>query len=300
MGDLELGSGTYKDLKRVLKAAGRGGGVVKQILTFSLPSKEGFRDTDVGAVVAEVLSLMESSMPGSISVLGHVEPDLACVYADPTQIHQVVMNLCTNAFQALRETGGMIEVRVEEAFLSEEDAGMLNLEPGEYVRIGVADDGPGIPRDITDKIFDPFFTTKDKTEGTGLGLAVVHGIVKGHKGGIHAFGRPGGGTVFEIYLPKGDVTEVSCSLSPRPVRQAGGSILFVEDDEDQLQSTPRLLNGMGYSVTAVGEPEEAAIMVESAPHRFDLVITDFDMPGMSGTELANRLADVAPDRKSVV
>jgi len=293
-GDVELDTVTHKDLQRVLKAARRGGWVVKQILAFSRPSKEGFRATDVGAVVTEVLGLVEASMPGSIDVRAHVEANLACVHADPTQIHQVIMNLCTNAFQALRETGGMIEVRVGAALLNEEDAGMLNLEPGEYVRIAVADDGPGIPQDIVDKIFDPFFTTKDKTEGTGLGLAVVHGIVKGHRGGIQVLGRPGGGTVFEIFLPKGAEAGAVCSPSDGVEHPAGGSILFVEDDEDQLHTTPRLLKAMGYSVTAVGEPAKAALMVENMPHDFDLIISDYDMPGMSGTELAKRVAEAAP------
>ncbi len=114
------------------------------------------------------------------------------------------MNLCTNAFHALRETGGLIEARVEMAELGEDDAGMLGLSPGEYVRMVVEDNGPGIPPGIVDKIFDPFFSTKDKTEGTGLGLAVVHGIIRSHKGGLQVYPRPGGGTVFEIYLPKGD------------------------------------------------------------------------------------------------
>jgi PAS domain S-box-containing protein len=293
-GDVEPDSVTHKDLKRVLKAARRGGWVVKQILAFSRPSKEGLRPMDIGAVVIEVLGLVETSMPSNIDVHSHVKADLACVRADPTQIHQVIMNLCTNAFHVLRDTGGLIEVRVEDASLDKDAAEMLNLEPGEFVRIAVADDGPGISMDIVDKIFDPFFTTKDKTEGTGLGLAVVHGIVKGHRGGIQVVGRPGGGTIFEVFLPKGDAVGPVCSPLDGVDHPAGGNILFVEDDEDQLHTTPRLLKAMGYSVTAMGEPEKAAHMVENMPHGFDLIISDYDMPGMSGTELAKRVAEVAP------
>ncbi len=162
MGDVDPDSVTSKDLNRVLKAARRGGRVVKQILAFSRPSTEGFRPTDVGGVVSEVIGLMEASMPGNIEVRSAVDSPLACVHADPTQIHQVAMNLCTNAFHALRETGGLIEVRVEMAELGEDNAGMLGLSPGEYVRMVVEDNGPGIPPGIVDKILIRFFQPRIK------------------------------------------------------------------------------------------------------------------------------------------
>ncbi len=293
VGDVEPDSVTSKDLNRVLKAARRGGRVVKQILAFSRPSTEGFRPTDVGGVVSEVLGLMEASMPGNIEVRSVIDSPLACVNADPTQIHQVAMNLCTNAFHALRGVGGIIEARVEMAQLGEEDADMLGLISGEYVRMTVEDNGPGIPLDIKDKIFDPFFSTKDKTEGTGLGLAVVHGIVRSHKGGLQVYQRSGGGTVFEIYLPKGEELESPYACIGSGMAHGGAHILFVEDDEDQLLTTPRLLETMGYDVVAEREPEKAISMVAGAPDRFDLIITDYDMPGMSGTQLAGHVADLA-------
>ncbi|WP_338667417.1 hybrid sensor histidine kinase/response regulator [Pseudodesulfovibrio methanolicus] len=290
VGDLDPESMTTRDLERVLKAARRGGRVVKQILAFSRPSTEGFRPTDVGAVIAEAIGLLESSMPRKIEVRSLIKENLSCVHADPTQIHQVVMNLCTNAFHALRRTGGTIEVRLDQAEVSNEDAEILGLHPGEYVRLAVEDNGPGIPQDIVDKIFDPFFTTKDKTEGTGLGLAVVHGIVRSHKGGLRVDPREGGGTTFSIYLPKGD--EDLCGdvdLSGVP-HNLGAHILFVEDDSDQLQTTPRLLETMGYVVEGQESPLAALRRVNDMPGEFDLVITDYDMPGMSGTQLARRLA----------
>lgn len=289
VGDVDVDSMTEKDLQRVLKAARRGGRVVKQILAFSRPSTEGFRSTDVGAVVSEVLGLLEASMPGSIEVRSVIEPSLACVHADPTQLHQVAMNLCTNAFHALRDDGGMIEARVEHAKLSEENATIIGLEPGEYVRMTFEDNGPGIPPEIVDNIFDPFFSTKDKTEGTGLGLAVVHGIVRSHKGGLRVFSAKGGGAVFEIYLPKSEQDDTACSGKADEIRPRGARILFVEDDEDQLHTTPRLLEIMGYDVVAVREPAEAAARVASEPHLFDLLITDYDMPGMSGAQLAREV-----------
>ena len=295
VGDVEEGSVTRKDLERVLKAARRGGRVVNQILAFSRPSTEGFRSTDLGAVVTEAMGLMEASMPGNIEVRLEIAPSLACVHADPTQLHQVAMNLCTNAFHALRNRGGVIEARVDRADLQDEEARRLGVLPGEYVRMTFEDNGPGIPAEILDKIFDPFFSTKDKTEGTGLGLSVVHGIVRSHKGGLQVMPREGGGTVFEIYLPSADDADGDQGLERVGVTPAGQRILFVEDDVDQLETTPRLLRAMGYRVTPVLSPREAVRLVSEDPDGFDLVITDYDMPGLSGTELAAGTAEVAPD-----
>ena len=294
VGDVEQDSVTRKDLERALKAARRGGRVVKQILAFSRPSTEGFRSIDLGGVVAEAINLLEASLPSSIEVRATFEPNLAQVQADPTQMHQVAMNLCTNAFHALRETGGVIEVRMDHAKLGEEHGALLGIEPGEYVRLTVEDNGPGIPPEIADKIFEPFFSTKDKTEGTGLGLAVVHGIIHSHRGGLQAFPREGGGAVFEIYLPMAESESFSDGVDAKRPFSGGAEILFVEDDEDQLVTTPRLLEAMGHRVTAMARPTEAADMVVGVPHRFDLVITDYDMPGMSGADLAAKAAQAAP------
>jgi PAS domain S-box-containing protein len=288
--DLAPESMTTRDLERVLKAARRGGRVVKQILAFSRPSTEGFRPTDLGGVITEAVGLLESSMPRKIEVRSNIKDRLSCVNADPTQIHQVVMNLCTNAFHALRRTGGTIEVRLDQAEVSGEEADILGLPPGEYVRLAVEDNGPGIPQNIVDKIFDPFFTTKDKTEGTGLGLAVVHGIVRSHKGGLLVGPREGGGTIFTIYLPKGDEDQCGDVAFSGTPHNLGAHILFVEDDADQLQTTPRLLETMGYVVNGQESPLSALRLVNDLPGEFDLVITDYDMPGMSGTQLARRLA----------
>nr|WP_287410560.1 ABC transporter substrate binding protein [Pseudodesulfovibrio sp.] len=295
VGDIAPDTVTGKDLKRVLKAARRGGRVVKQILAFSRPSTEGFRSTDVGAVITEVLGLMESSMPRNIEVRSTIASSLAHVHADPTQIHQVAMNLCTNSFHALRETGGRIDVRLDQADLAEDDADMLGLIPGEYVRLVIEDNGPGIPPDILDKIFDPFFSTKDKTEGTGLGLAVVHGIVRSHKGGLQVTPRRGGGTAFFIYLPKCEENQALKGPAANTSSSVGAHILFVEDDHDQLHTTPRLLETMGCRVVALDNAEAAAAMVSNGPNSFDLVITDYDMPDVSGTQLAAQLADIEPN-----
>jgi PAS domain S-box-containing protein len=292
LGDVEYNSQTARDLQRVLKAARRGSSVVKQILSFSRPSKEGFKPTDLGTVIHEVLSLMDASLPSNISVQSNISSNGILVNADPTQVHQVVLNLCTNAFHALRATGGVLRVSAEAVLVDTDLAATMNIMPGEYMKISVGDDGPGIDPGIIDNIFDPFFSTKDITEGTGLGLSVVHGIVKGHRGGLRVESKLGEGTQFEIYLPQ---TE---GLSPLPFEDGVSryaqslAILFVEDDEDQLNAVPRVLKSLGHKVTAMDDPQKAIDLVTVKGEKFDLVICDYDMPSMRGTMLAEILCDL--------
>ena len=294
IGDVEPESVTYKDMERVLKAAQRGGNVVKQILAFSRPSQEGFKPTDMGELLYEVLGLVKASLPRNIQIKTNIEPGLGLVNADPTQLHQVVLNLCTNTFQALRKSGGVLEVDLREVELGLEDARLLNLRPDIYLKMSICDDGPGIPAEIIDKIFDPFFTTKGKTEGTGLGLAVVHGIVNGHNGSIIVTSTPWERTAFEIYLPKNEALDENGAVPLHKLAPGMGRILFVEDDEDQLHTTPRILESLGYDVVATSDPMEVVGMVARDPYIFDLVITDFDMPDTNGVELALSLQETAP------
>ena len=293
IGDITPGTQTEADLQRVLKAARRGGRVVQQILSFSRPSREGFRPTDMGSVVLEVVHLMEASMPANITVTSNARPaDKFFVHADPTQMHQAILNLCTNAYHALRKTGGNIDIRLSRLTAEDAKTELLPEFSGNRIKLSVADNGPGIRQEIIDKIFDPFFSTKSKSEGTGLGLAVVHGIVKSHQGTIRVFCGDDGGSTFEILLPETAAGEDIVSSSLGTSFESGGHILFVEDDEDQLQTTPRLLEEMGFAVTALREPAVALQLASSSPFAFDIIITDFDMPGMSGAELAGRLPDL--------
>ena len=292
LSDVETGTQTAKDLERVLKAARRGSQVVKQILSFSRPSKEGFRPTDLTIVCQEVLSLMDASLPSNISIHSTIPATRILVEADPTQIHQVILNLCTNAYHALKENGGRIHVHVEEAEVDAELADSMNIDPGAYMKISVTDDGRGIEPKILDNIFDPFFSTKDITEGTGLGLSVVHGIVKSHRGGVRVESRLHEGTQFEIYLPKSDGKNIETPEVKEAVNSHILSILFIEDDEDQLDSVPRVLASLGHSVKAVKDPLKALEMIEQEGAVFDLVISDYDMPTMRGTQLAERLPDL--------
>jgi two-component system, cell cycle sensor histidine kinase and response regulator CckA len=294
IGDIEPGTQTEADLNRVLKAARRGGRVVQQILSFSRPSREGFRPTNLSSVAQEVIHLMEASMPANITVTSNIEGDGGFfVLADPTQMHQATLNLCTNAFHALKKTGGNINIELCRLSPEEGKATLVSSPTGAIIKLSVRDNGPGIKPEILDKIFDPFFSTKSKTEGTGLGLAVVHGIVKSHQGTIRVLSGKEGGSTFEICLPETTAIEENITGSITAPSHSGGRILFIEDDEDQLQSTPRLLEEMGFTVTALREPAVALQLVSSAASTFDILITDFDMPGMSGTDLAGRLPHIS-------
>ena len=281
------------DLRRSLKAARRGSRLVKQILTFSRADKEGFKPTHIADVVEEAAHLIEASLPRNIKIKRHISTEIAVCQADPTQIHQVVMNLCTNSFQALEGTGGTISIHLQQTEVQKDLAEVLDIRSGLYLQLVITDNGPGIPLNIQDKIFDPFFTTKRQGEGTGLGLAVVHGIVRGHNGAIRVISQPQN-TQFEVYLPL--VTAPALASDEIDTEISGGSesILFVEDDEDQLQLIPRVLTQLGYHVVACPNGREAHQKFEDDKEDFDLIITDYDMPEMTGLQLAENVARTDP------
>jgi len=292
--DSPEGSEMTRDLLRVLKASQRGSQLVRQILAFSRPSQAGFVAVNVAEVVRETLSLLSASLPRNITVREDIRRDPALALADPIQLHQVFLNLCTNAFQAMREVGGDLLLTLHDETLDAPAAEALSLAPGRYLRLCISDNGPGIPEDILDKIFDPFFTTKGKAEGTGLGLAVVHGIITAHKGAVVVSSVPWERTSFDIYLP---LLELDGDLDlgqAEQVRRGQGRILFVEDDLDQLATIPRVLGRLGYEVTSSASAAEALRTLGEAPGTFDLVLTDFDMPVVNGVDFARRLLTAHP------
>jgi len=293
MEDIPEGSLVWKDLERSLKAAVRGSGLIKQILTFSRPTQEGFVPTDLREVVSEAVALIRVSMPRNISVLSRVDDDLPLCLADPTQVHQIVMNLATNAFQALGGKGGTISISLGSLFLDRDDPRCGSLAPGQFSLLRIEDDGPGIPEDIQDKIYDPFFTTKGKGEGTGLGLAVVHGIVRNHGGEIRLDSSPGR-TRFDILLPSMNDSCLLPGTCDSVVTMGSERLAFIEDDEDQLQLIPRVLAQLGYTVHPFHCAAEA-IEAVCGGLGLDLVITDFDMPGMNGFDVAAALKDCRPE-----
>jgi two-component system, cell cycle sensor histidine kinase and response regulator CckA len=293
IGDITPGTQTEADLQRVLKAAHRGGQVVQQILSFSRPSTEGFHSTDLADIIQEVVQLMKASTPANIKVTSHIEDTTnTFAHADPTQMHQAILNLATNAYHALRTKGGHLQIELTNTQRKTSTKSGTAPPSKNFIKLSVTDNGPGIPEDIINKIFDPFFSTKSKTEGTGLGLAVVHGIILNHQGTIKVKSSTGKGTTFEILLPAVKGRDKTTFKRPHEKMHTEGCILFVEDDPDQLHTTSRLLEEMGFSVTAIQNPTEALALATSATQRFDILITDFDMPTMSGAELAKNLPEL--------
>jgi PAS domain S-box-containing protein len=293
--DVDTQTPAGQDLERVLKAAQRGSGLVKKILTFSRPSQEGFQYVKIEDVVRDAVGLLKASLPRNIKVTTQIGNEMGTCLADPTQIHQVVMNLCTNAFHALRPTGGRLEITLETEEIDVSTSELRNLPPGSYAVLTVADNGPGIPPEIVDKIFDPFFTTKGKAEGTGLGLAVVLGIIKVHKGSVEVTSAPGMRTAFVVRLPRVAKETGESAGSVVSATPGQGRILFVEDDPDQLATIPRVLEMLGYRVVPVHDAAAGLDRIAHDDTPFDLVITDYDMPGQNGVELARSLAEVSPD-----
>ncbi|WP_291319446.1 ATP-binding protein, partial [Desulfonatronospira sp.] len=293
-GDLNPDSPAYQDLERVLKASHRGRDLVQRILDFSRPSQEGFRPTVLPELVRESVSLLQSSLPRNIEVRSSISGGYEPVNVNPTQISQVVMNLCTNSFQAMQDQKGILTINLEEIELDVYRAEELDMPAGKTFRLEVSDTGPGIDRRDLDKIFDPFFTTKALSGGTGLGLAVVMGIVKNHKGTIQVDSRPDQGTSFEILLPAREPARKDSEPAGAYLQTGRGTLLFVEDDHDLLETTPRSLQAMGYSVFTASSGREALEILGQGTS-FDLVLTDFDMPGLNGIELARQIRAEHPD-----
>ncbi len=295
--DVEGNPRAMGSIGNVLEAGQRAKNLVEQLMAFSRQQEPERRPIDVGAEVTSALRLLRPALQASIAIKADIPPDLPLVLADATQIHQLVMNLATNGAQAMPERRGVIEVTMRPLDVTPEFASMhLGLVPGRYVRLVVRDDGGGMDAATLERIFEPFFTTKKVGQGTGLGLPVVHGIVKSHGGAILVHSEPGRGTTVEVYLPAhaGPPADLPSEAQGVP-RGHGERILFV-DDEVQLAELGRsMLEGLGYRVTSLTDPIEAATMFRAGPNRFDLVVTDLTMPALSGTQLAQELWRVRPD-----
>lgn len=276
-----------ENLEIVLKAGLRGKNLVKQIKTLGQTRTQERRPVHLVVIVQECLDLLRASLPTTIDIKKHIAPDLCMVPADPTQIHQVLLNLCTNAADAMPKTGGLLEVRLETVEILAWDETSLRLHPGQYQKMTVRDTGYGMAPEVLERIFDPFYTTKELGRGTGLGLSVVHSIVKSHDGGIKVNSIVGVGTVFEIYLPQIYCVENLPEAVETPLSEVKGEhILLVDDEADIVAGGKKLLERLGYRVTAETDPREALKKFSADPDRFDLLITDQTMPHMTGEMLA--------------
>jgi PAS domain S-box-containing protein len=290
-----------KHVDLILQAARRGKELVQQIVAFTRPRETQRANVDVAKVGEEALALLRSSLPKNIEVRTRLGAASPVVIADPAHIHQILINLGTNAAHAMKDRGGVLEVSLAGADLDPEAASRIpGLQPGAYLRVVVSDNGRGMTPEVMARIFDPFFTTKKQGEGAGLGLSVVHGIVKGLGGAITVSSRVDTGTTFEVYLPR--ARGAVASGEPEEEAAVGGSerILFVDDEEMVLASVPLLLERLGYKVTARSRPAEALDLFRLDPAAFDMVITDQAMPGMTGDRLARELLRLRADIRVVL
>ncbi|HKL26146.1 MAG TPA: ATP-binding protein [Desulfuromonadales bacterium] len=277
-----------ENLEIVLKAGLRGRNLVKQIKTLGQHAPHERKPVHLETIITECLGLLRASLPTSIEIKKHIVPGLPKVPADATQIHQVLLNLCTNAADAIRKQSGVLEVRLEAVEILADFKSGTGLHPGHYQKLTIRDSGQGMPPEILERIFDPFFTTKELGKGTGLGLSVVHSIVKSHDGSISVNSSPSAGTTFEIYLPQIYCVEVPLPENNDSLLLPGRNehILLVDDEVDIAQGGKKMLERLGYRVTAETDPRLALDRFTAAPEQFDLLITDQTMPHMTGEMLA--------------
>lgn len=294
--DLPQESAPERNLQAVLSAGKRAKGLVQQILTFSRRTRHEREPVWLHLLVKEALTLLRASLPTTIEIRQQLDQQAGPVLADATEMHQVLLNLCANAEYAMRETGGILEVQVESV---EVDAVFAAnhppLCPGPYVRLTVRDSGPGIAPEILACIFEPFFTTKAVGQGTGMGLAVVHGIVTSHGGTITVQSTPGTSTTFAVSLPQTDATATGDSHAEESIAPGGGRVLFVDDEEALAYLGQAMLMRLGYDVVISTSGVEALEVFRTIPQRFDVVVTDQTMPHMTGERLAMELRRIRPD-----
>ncbi|WP_084681033.1 cache domain-containing protein [Desulfospira joergensenii] len=283
-------------LNKIYTSSLRAKDLVNQILTFSRQEKTEFKLLKVQTVIKEALKLIRSTLPATVDIEKDIEDDCSPVKADPTQIHQIIMNLSTNAYHAMENEGGVMKISLREIEIKEKGFENSELEPGCYALLSIADQGIGMDPDTIKKIFNPFFTTKGLGKGTGMGLSVVHGIVKNMKGEILVKSEPGKGTEFNIFFPAEKVSlREQDQMVPEMVPGKGETILLVDDEEYVIEMEEQILESLGYRVTSRVSSIEALEAFRANSGKFDLVITDMAMPKLPGDKFAAELLKIRPD-----
>ena len=293
--DVEKETPLEEKLQEIYTAGKRARDLVKQILAFARQSDEEKTPIRVDTIAEEALKLIRSTIPTTIEIQKTIESD-SMIIGNPSQVHQVFLNLCTNAAQAMGGTGGILEVGLKDVWIDNESPRKhFDLKPGNYLKITVSDNGPGIAPDIVDLIFEPYFTTKGVGEGTGMGLAMVYGIVEAYDGKITVDSEPGKGTVFSIYLPTTKKRDAYQPYEEERLPSGRERILFVDDEPAVGNMSSQIFERLGYSVTVFDSSIEALALFRATPNDFDLVITDMTMPNMTGDKLALELMKIRPD-----
>jgi signal transduction histidine kinase/CheY-like chemotaxis protein len=285
-------------LAAIQKAGKRAKDLVSQILAFSRQNTSRRRKVRISSMVKKAVKLLKSSLPATIELRIDIAENTGYIHADPTQIHQVLMNLCTNAVEALENQHGRIDISLQEVIVGGPN-GLKNLHElknGEYIVLSVADTGIGMSEDIMERIYDPFFTTRDVGEGTGMGLAVLHGIVTAHNGYIDVRSEPGRGTGFSIYFPKVKFQKEAVRTDPATNLSLGReTVVFVDDDEEIVKMHTEMLEYLGYTVIPASSGEEVLACLKEHLYEVDLLITDHTMPHMTGLELAHKISAIRSD-----
>lgn len=290
-----------QELTNILRAAERARDLVRQILAFSRKSQQKIVPVQLAIILKEVLKLLSATLPATIQLAQDIRSS-AMVLSDPTLVHQVIMNLCTNAYQAMREKGGTLSVMLSDMVVEQTSTQSClppDLKPGPYLLLEVSDTGCGMDQVTMSKIYEPYFTTKEKENGTGLGLATVHGIVRESGGAIQVSSQPGVGTTFLVYFPACEenvdvVTQQAVSANETPLGK-GERVLLVDDEEMIRSAFTVFLNDLGYQVVAVGHPQEALSLFQEKPEVWDLLISDMTMPELTGVDLVTVILGLRPN-----
>ncbi|MBT8363573.1 MAG: response regulator [Deltaproteobacteria bacterium] len=297
MDEIPDDSQAKQNLKEVLKAANRAKELVQQILTFSRQSCQERKPLKVQFLIKEALKLLRATIPSTIEIEARVDEDCGHIKGDPTQIHQVIMNLCTNAYHAMQETGGTLEVELKEVDINYENSvERVGMKVGRHLELTVKDAGHGMQPEVQERIFEPYYTTKELGKGTGLGLSVIHGIIKNYGGDIRVHSRPGNGTTFTVYIPIIDDIDIETEKVETVTDGKGNErILLIDDEKPIIDIEQQILERLGYKVTPKTDSQEALEEFAALPDKFDLVITDMTMPRMTGDQLARKIMDIKPD-----
>ncbi|MBN2420036.1 MAG: response regulator [Deltaproteobacteria bacterium] len=293
--DVEKDSKVKESLQEVFKASMRAKDLVKQILTFARRSDDEIKPVKVKSIVKEVLDFLRSSIPTTIQIKQNIQSD-SSIMGNPTQLHQVFMNLCTNAAYAMEEEGGILEIGLEDIRFDRPKfiRGQF-IKPGEYIVLKVSDTGAGISLDVIGSIFEPYYTTKTPGEGTGLGLALVHSIVDSYGGKVDVESTLGKGSVFSIYIPTTNKIKAYLPYKKEDLPTGSEKILFVDDEDSIAKVGSQIINQLGYSVTIQTSSNQALELFKQNPYNYDLVITDTTMPQMTGDKFAIELMKIRPD-----
>jgi signal transduction histidine kinase/ActR/RegA family two-component response regulator len=299
--ELPVESNLRFDLEQINNAALRGKDLVQQILTFSREVDINKKPIKIQPIVAEVLNLLKSSFPATVEIRQQLDANAGTVMADPTHIHQIIMNLCTNANHAMMKTGGILEVKLD-ALRVDQKSVLKNpsLKKGDYIRLTISDTGHGMDIKTKERIFEPFFTRKEVGSGSGLGLSVVHGIINNYGGAIVVDSNPGEGTTFTIYLPKYGVDTLNSDKTDKKPVKGDEHILFVDDEPEIIFMGKKMLENLGYKVSIKSSSESALEEFKTYPKKYSLLVTDQNMPNITGTELASKMKDIEPGLKVII